>query len=199
MSRELSEWVEHGWPRLVAQHRHSLFNSTSLLIIRLACCSLDSHCTLQICALIFYWNKNDVCLWSHWCMSVFSGGTRASPWRLLEYLNKTCGETSCAHTMLHASCWLCLATPTESPGDEQRGVWEFTQLETGELEESQRTFLENWNCELTWGELKKLQRRCVVSSFVYVWTRQRLRGRPSWESPLRDGRDESQRRRRDDQ
>lgn len=37
----------------------------------------------------------------------------------------------------------CLAASTESPGDEQRGVWGFAWLETGELEESQRTFLEN--------------------------------------------------------
>lgn len=55
-------------------------------------------------------------------------------------------------------CWLdcdcfmlmvCMAAPTESPGDDQRGVRGFARLEAGELEESQRTLLNVWNRVLT--------------------------------------------------
>lgn len=41
---------------------------------------------------------------------------------------------------------VCVAAPTESPGDDQEGVRGSARLEAGELEESQRTLLSVW-CE----------------------------------------------------
>ena len=43
----------------------------------------------------------------------------------------------CDVTVLDSDC----VPPTESPGDEQRGIWHFAWMEAGESEESQRTFL----------------------------------------------------------
>lgn len=41
----------------------------------------------------------------------------------------------------HAHIVFCVAVSTESPGDEQSGVPEFTRMEAGQSEEGQRTFL----------------------------------------------------------
>lgn len=45
---------------------------------------------------------------------------------------------------------VCVAAPTESPGDDQEGVRGSARLEAGELEESQRTLLSVWCEDMTW-------------------------------------------------
>lgn len=56
------------------------------------------------------------------------------------------GLIESVHSRASRDLFGCVTDPTESPGDEQRGVRRSARLEAGELEESQRTFLnpEEW-------------------------------------------------------
>lgn len=81
--------------------------------------------------------KSDVCavnLTMHECvLSLHHANSRICCFEIL-YGQLTC-DCDCFMLMV------CTASPTESPGDDQRGVRGFAWLEAGELEESQRTFL----------------------------------------------------------
>ena len=83
---------------------------------------------------------------------------------------------------------VCVTGPTESPGDDQRGVWGFARLETGELEESQRTILNGRNREPSYRHQDKPPTRRFVSPFAYNWRRQRLSGSLSRVDPVTEGR-----------
>lgn len=95
---------------------------------------------------------------------------------VFRYLSLTVQSTGLSTLSLRSVCAaerrvcliLSVTDPTESPGDEQRGVRRPARLEADELEESQRTFLndeklgaadvirklrlQGWGCLDVWGK-----------------------------------------------
>lgn len=104
-------------------------------------------------------------LCSHGCMSVYPFRSNV----LYHASRRICQLDIFNHLSVKWSCdcdclmlIVCVAAPTESPGDEQRGVQGLAQLEAGELEEIQRTFLKVWNRGMSWRHQRKHTGGCFI-------------------------------------
>lgn len=104
-------------------------------------------------------------LCSHGCMSVYPFRSNV----LYHASRRICQLEIFNHLSVKWSCdcdclvlIVCVAAPTESPGDEQRGVQGLAQLEAGELEEIQRTFLKVWNRGMSWRHQRKHTGGCFI-------------------------------------